>query len=204
MEIDIAIDNIKSMLQDRGDNIDEFVEHEVDVDREEFYNDKNITEFHTSNTTMIFALTKKLRRIILEEIKNASKGDVESFIQKYNKKKNFIIIISDDTVSSPIVQQLNTFDKILQKMGGSLQYFHIKNLLFDPTKHVLVPKHTKLSPEEVSTVMEKYLIKGKNQFPYIFHSDPIARWMGLKQGDVVQIDRYNENSGLSYYYRVCV
>jgi len=204
MEIDIAIDNIKSMLQDRGDNIDEFVEHEVDVDREEFYNDKNITEFHTSNTTMIFALTKKLRRIVLEEIKNASKGDVESFIQKYNKKKNFIIIISDDTVSSPIVQQLNTFDKILQKMGGSLQYFHIKNLLFNPTKHILVPKHTKLSPEEVSTVMEKYLIKGKNQFPYIFHSDPIARWMGLKQGDVVQIDRYNENSGLSYYYRVCV
>jgi len=204
MEIDIAIDNIKSMLQDRGDNIDEFVEHEVDIDREEFYNDKNITEFHTSNTTIIFALTKKLRRTILEEIKNASKGDTESFIQKYNKKKNFIIIISDDTVSSPIVQQLNTFDKILQKMGGSLQYFHIKNLLFDPTKHVLVPKHTKLSPEEVSTVMEKYLIKGKNQFPYIFHSDPIARWMGLKQGDVVQIDRYNENSGLSYYYRVCV
>jgi len=204
MEIDIAIDNIKSMLQDRGDNIDEFIEHEVDIDREEFYNDKNITEFHTSNTTIIFALTKKLRRIILEEIKNASKGDTESFIQKYNKKKNFIIVITDDTVSSPIVQQLNTFDKILQKLGGSLQYFHIKNILFDPTKHVLVPKHTKLSPEEVSTVMEKYLIKGKNQFPYIFHSDPIARWMGLKQGDVVKIDRYNENSGISYYYRVCV
>jgi DNA-directed RNA polymerase subunit H (RpoH/RPB5) len=204
MEIDIAIDNIKSMLQDRGDNIDEFVEHEVDIDREEFYNDKNITEFHTSNTTIIFALTKKLRRTILEEIKNASKGDTESFIQKFNKKNNFIIVISDDTVSSPIVQQLNTFDKILQKIGGSLQYFHIKNLLFDPTKHKLVPKHTKLSPEEISTVMEKYLIKGKNQFPYIFHSDPIARWMGLKQGDVVKIDRYNENSGISYYYRVCV
>ena len=204
MEIDIAIDNIKSMLQDRGDNIDEFVEHEVDIDREEFYNDKNITEFHTSNTTIIFALTKKLRRTILEEIKNASKGDTESFIQKFNKKNNFIIVISDDTVSSPIVQQLNTFDKILQKIGGSLQYFHIKNLLFDPTKHKLVPKHTKLTPEEISTVMEKYLIKGKNQFPYIFHSDPIARWMGLKQGDVVKIDRYNENSGISYYYRVCV
>ena len=204
MEIDIAIDNIKSMLQDRGDNIDEFVEHEIDVDREEFYNDKNIIEFHTSHTTMIFALTKKLRRSILEEVKTATKGDVSSFIEKYNKKMNFIIIISDDTVSSPIVQQLNTLDKTLQKMGGSLQYFHIKNLLFNPTKHRLVPKHVKLSPEEVSIVMEKYLIKGKSQFPYILHSDPIARWMGLKQGDVVRIDRYNENSGLSYYYRVCV
>jgi DNA-directed RNA polymerase subunit H (RpoH/RPB5) len=204
MEIDIAIDNIKSMLEDRGDNIDEFVEHEIDVDREEFYNDKNIIEFHTSNTTIIFALTKKLRRSALEEIKATLKGDVNNFIEKYNNKKNFILIVSDDTISSPVVQQLNLFDKFLQKIDGSLQYFHIKNILFNPTKHRLVPKHTKLSSEDVARVMEKYLIKGKTQFPYILHNDPIARWMGLKQGEVVQIDRYNINSGLSYYYRVCV
>ena len=52
--------------------------------------------------------------------------------------------------------------------------------------------------------MEKYLIKGKIQMPYILHSDVIAKWLGLKQGDVVKIERYNENSGVSYYYRVCV
>ena len=53
-------------------------------------------------------------------------------------------------------------------------------------------------------MMDKYLIKGKSQIPFILHSDAISKWMGLKQGDVVKIDRYNENSGLSYYYRVCV
>jgi len=52
--------------------------------------------------------------------------------------------------------------------------------------------------------MEKYLIKGKVQMPFILQNDVIAKWMGLRQGDIVKIDRYNENSGISYYYRVCV
>jgi DNA-directed RNA polymerase I, II, and III subunit RPABC1 len=93
---------------------------------------------------------------------------------------------------------------MLQKKGGTLQYFHIKNLLFNPTKHQLVPRHIKMTNEEVTEMMDKYLIRGKIQLPYILHNDPIAKWLGLKQGDVIKIERYNENSGLAYYYRVCV
>jgi DNA-directed RNA polymerase subunit H (RpoH/RPB5) len=202
MEIDIIIDNLKQMLLDRGDNIDEFEEHEVDIDREEFYYDKNVIEFHTLNTTIIFALTKKLRKSILEELKDTD--DLNNFVNKYNNKNNIILIFNNDTISTPIVQQLNKYDKMMQKKGGILQYFHIKNLLFNPTKHQLVPKHTKLTQEEVTELMEKYLIKGKIQMPYILHNDVIAKWLGLKQGDVIKIERYNENSGLSYYYRVCI
>lgn len=204
MEIDIIINNLKDMLVDRGDNIDEFEEHEVDVDREEFYMDKNFIEFNTSATTIIFALSKKLRKQILEELKEAASGDITDFTTKYNDKMNVILIFNNDTISSPIVIQLNKFDKLLQKKGGSLQYFHIKNLMFNPTKHELVPKHTKLSSDEVTAVMNKYLIKGKIQMPFILHNDVIAKWLGLKQGDVVKIERINENSGISYYYRVCV
>jgi len=204
MEIDIILNNLKEMLSDRGDNIDEFEEHEVDIQREEFYNDKGIIEFHTSNTTLIFALTKKLRMTILKELKDDAKSDISNFVAKYNDKLNIIIIFNNDTISAPIVQQLHVYDKMLQKKGGTLQYFHVKNLLFNPTKHQLVPKHTKLTNEQMTQVMEKYLIKGKIQMPFILHNDVIAKWMGLKQGDVVQIERHNENSGLSYYYRVCI
>ena len=43
MEIDKAIENLKSMLSElRGENIDEFDEHEADIDRQEFYNENNI------------------------------------------------------------------------------------------------------------------------------------------------------------------
>lgn len=204
MDIDIIIKNVKDMLLDRGDNIDEFDEHEVDIDREDFYNDKNVIEFQTSNTTIIFALTKKLRKTILEELKDSANDDIMNFVAKYNDKMNIILIFNNDTISTPILQQLSRYDKLLQKKGGTLQHFHIKNLLFNPTKHELVPKHIKLSTDEVTELIDKYLIKGKIQMPYILHNDVIAKWLGLKQGDVVKIERLNENSGVSYYYRVCI
>jgi len=204
LEIDIVINNLKDMLLNRGDNIDEFAEHEEDIDRSEFFNDKNIIEFHTSNTTLIFALTKKLRKSIFDELKECSNIDILNFTKKYNNKLNVILILNNDTISSPIIILLNKYDKMLQKKGGSLQYFQMRNLLFNPTKHELVPKHIKLSTDEVTDVMEKYLIKGKAQMPYILHNDIIAKWLGLKQSDVVKIERFNENSGVSYYYRVCI
>ena len=52
--------------------------------------------------------------------------------------------------------------------------------------------------------MNKYLIKSKLQMPIILKTDVIAKWHGLKQGDIVEIIRYNENSGKSYYYRCCI
>ena len=204
MEIDIIINNLKEMLIDRGDNIDEFDEHEVDIDRDEFYSEKKIVEFHTSNTTIIFALAKKIRKPFLEELKELASDDIMNFVEKYNNKLNIILVFNNDTISTPIIVQLNKYDKMLQKKGGTLQYFHMKNLMFNPTRHQLVPRHIKMTNEEVTEMMEKYLIKGKIQIPYIMHSDPIAKWLGLKQGDVIKIERYNENSGLSYYYRVCV
>lgn len=203
MEIDTVINNLKEMLLARGDNIDEFDEHEGDIDREEFYNDKDIIEFHTSDTTLIFALTKRLRKSIIDELKD-SEENINNFINKYNNKINIIIIFSNDTISSPLISQLNKFDKILQKKGGILQFFQIKQLLYNPTKHAIVPEHIKLTSTEVTNLMEQYMIKSKLQMPVIMHTDVVAKWLGLKQGDIVRINRYNENSGVSYYYRCCI
>lgn len=205
MEIDIVIENLKDMLESRGDNIDEFIEHSVDIRREDFYNDKDIIEFHTSNTTIIFALSKKLRTYIMDEFKN-NENNIDAIIKKYNNKKNIIIVFNNDTaLSTALISSLNKYDKIFQKnKEGMIQYFYLNQLLYNPTKHKLVPPHRKLSTIEADEIMEKYLIKSKLQMPYIMHNDVIAKWIGLKQGDLVEIKRYNENSGLSYYYRCCI
>ena len=200
MEIDNIIQNIKDMLVDRGDNIDEFDEHEADIDREEFYNDNNILEFHTDNTTIIFALTKNLRVNIIEQLKK-NKGNIETFVNTYNGKYNIILIFNNDILTTPTITQLNLIDKILQKKKGMLQFFQINELQFNPTKHQLVPPHRKLNPDETTEIMNKYLVKSKLQLPLILKTDRIAKWLGLKQGEVVEIIRYNENSGKSYYYR---
>jgi DNA-directed RNA polymerase subunit H (RpoH/RPB5) len=205
MEIDRAIENLKSMLSElRGDNIDEFEEHEVDIDRQDFYNESNIIQFQTSDTTIIFALTKKMRQDIIEQLKKASKANIDTFVNEYNGKYNIILIFGNDILTTPTITQLNLIDKILQKKKGMLQFFQLSELQFNPTKHQLVPPHRKLSADETTEIMNKYLVKSKLQMPIILRTDVIAKWLGLKQGDIVEIIRYNENSGKSYYYRCCI
>jgi len=205
MEIDRAIENLKSMLSElRGENIDEFEEHEIDINRQEFYNESNIIQFQTSDTTIIFALTKKMRQEIIEQLKKASKNNIDTFVNDYNGKYNIILIFGNDILTTPTITQLNLIDKILQKKKGMLQFFQLNELQFNPTKHQLVPPHRKLSVEETNEIMNKYLVKSKLQLPIILKTDVIAKWHGLKQGDIVEIIRYNENSGKSYYYRCCI
>ena len=202
MDITSIINNIKEMLVERGDDISLFEEHELSVDKEEYENDINIIEFQTSKTTVIFALTKKLRKYVMDELKNYE-GDINNFITKYGNKKNVILIFNNDTISQPVITQLNKYDKLFQKNDGQLQYFHAQQIMFNPTKHEYVPKHIKLSEKEANEFMNEYMIKSKLYMPFILHNDPIAKWLGLKQGDIVKIVRYNENSGVSFYYRSC-
>ena len=61
----------------------------------------------------------------------------------------------------------------------------------------------KLKDDEIAEFMKKYMIRSKLDMSRIYPSDPIAKWLGLKQGDIVKIIRYNENSGESFYYRSC-
>jgi DNA-directed RNA polymerase subunit H (RpoH/RPB5) len=202
MDIDNVIKNLKEMLVARGDDISLFDEHEASVDRDEFENDKNIISFQTSRTTLIFALTKKLRKNSIDDLKD-NDGSIEEYIKKHGNMKNIILIFNNDVISVPIMSQLNRYDKMFQKIGGQLQFFYTKQLMYNPTKHEYVPEHIKLTEEETACIMKSNMIRSKLYMPIILHNDPIAKWLGLKQGDVVKIIRYNENSGVSFYYRCC-
>jgi hypothetical protein len=190
------------MLKSRGDDITLFEEHEASIDKDKYESDSCCIEFETSNTTLIFALTKKTRKGILDELKDDD-ANMGNFINKHKGKQNIILIFNNDTVSLPLVSQLNKYDKLFQKNGGMLQYFQIKQLMFNPTKHNSVPPHIKLTENEVADFMKEYMIRSKLDMSRIYPTDPIAKWLGLKYGDIVKIIRYNENSGESLYYRSC-
>ena len=85
-----------------------------------------------------------------------------------------------------------------------LSFFPIKNLLSNPSHHVFVPSHRKLSSEEASTVMTRLSVDSKSKFPRIlFHSDMQARLLGLVPGDLVEIQRPSDTSGITTLIRVC-
>jgi|TARA_Y100000310_G_scaffold334530_1_gene414536 DNA-directed RNA polymerase subunit H len=71
---------------------------------------------------------------------------------------------------------------------------------FEVTKHELVPKHKKLSDSEKSKLFEKFNIKGK-ELPKISETDPAIASLGVKQGDIIKIERISKTAGTSDYYR---
>ena len=195
MEIDIIREHIKDMLEVRGDDVSYIEEHGDAVEKNRYFNE--IITLHTDNTTIFFALNKDL----LKEWKN-EESSADEMIETYGTKM-FIVIITDQP-SSTLMNQLNERDKQLQNLGGILQIFYTKELLYNPLKHTLVPKHEKMSQPEGKAIMEQYKIKNKTQMPGILKTDIIAKWLGLKHNDIVKITRYNETSGTYYYYRSCI
>ena len=206
MDIDIINKNIEEMLIDRGDDVSSFKEILLSLSKEDFESDKLVINVQTLNTTILYALSKNLRKNIINELKEKLKdGDnIKDFTNKYGGKNNIILVFNNESISTAVKSQLNKYDKIFQKNGGHLQYFSSQQLMFNPTKHEYVPKHTKLTEEEVKEFMKEYLTRSKMHMHIILQNDPIAKWIGLKHGDIVKIDRYNENSGESFSYRSCI
>ncbi|KAM3581871.1 DNA-directed RNA polymerases II 24 kDa polypeptide (RNA polymerase II subunit 5) [Umbelopsis sp. WA50703] len=108
------------------------------------------------------------------------------------------IIIFQQTMTS-------SANKVIQGMSAKyqLESFQEAELLVNITRHVLVPIHIVLSQEEKLTLLKRYRLK-ETQLPRIQQTDPVARYYGLKRGQVVKIMRNSETSGRYVSYRLCL
>lgn len=70
----------------------------------------------------------------------------------------------------------------------------------DLFSHELVPKHILLTKDEVEELLRTYKIK-PYQLPRIKESDPAARALNAKPGDIVKIVRRSPTAGQAEYYR---
>ncbi|BAB02760.1 RNA polymerase-like protein [Arabidopsis thaliana] len=141
---------------------------------------------------------------------------LEEFIEKYgdNMKRSLLLLSKLRKMMTMIrailvVQDIKAFSRqALVFLGAVYPIFHIevfqeKELIVNVKEHVFVPEHQALTTEE----KQKFLERKRTRFvvlPRIHVTDPIARYFGLKRGEVVKISRLSETSGRYITYRYVI
>ena len=118
----------------------------------------------------------------------------------YDASKDEIIIIHNEPHHDAFTAQAQ---RQWIKSKARVSFFPLKNILSNPAHHSFVPPHRKLMAEEAASVMRRLYAESK-AFPHIkFHADMQARILGLVPGDLVEIRRPSETSGITTLFRVC-
>lgn len=133
------------------------------------------------------------------ESKNFSKNDLKNIMQKiistYGDETINIILLLKEKENSAISKELS------KDMYKNVEIFLKKNMIFNVTKHIYVPKHILLNKEEELELLEKYnTTKGK--LPKLSKTDPIAKYYGMKNDQICKIIRKSPEVGEYVYYRL--
>jgi DNA-directed RNA polymerase subunit H (RpoH/RPB5) len=109
-----------------------------------------------------------------------------------------VMLAAADGESVVDVFHTNAYEQYTSK-GLRISFFRIASLVIHPSDHVLVPKHQKLSEDEIPFPKSE-----RHKLPFIrFHEDMQARVLGLVPRDIVKITRPSPASGEYIMYRIC-
>ena len=76
-----------------------------------------------------------------------------------------------------------------------VEIFHYKQLLYNPSRHDLVPKHEIIDRDDCPY--------SDDELPVIDVNDRMARYLGMIPKQICKITRTNTSCGTSIYYRIC-
>ena len=182
------------MLEDRGYEVSE---EDKNMNYEDFKNRLEENAIQLIATHRMNPVKMVYVAFILDA-KSFSKKDLVALKalmdEKYPTNEVTVIIVQDKQTPQIAKELLNDEYKLYE-------IFSMKNLMFNITHHEIVPKHILLNQEEIEMILKQYQTT-RAQLPKLLTTDPVAKYYGMKAGDVCKIIRQSPMTGESYYYRI--
>jgi len=124
--------------------------------------------------------------------------------EQFKTEEDEVLCIVDEKISNEAMFD-NQLDGLFKKMDNKYytQIFEISKLIINIMEHEFVPEHTIISKDEKQKLLERFDIATFTQLPIILKSDPVAKFIGMRRGDVCKIIRPSETSGRYEMYRYC-
>ena len=122
-------------------------------------------------------------------------------LEQMLKTDDVLIIIAKEPPNDTLINlltQIYADDKTYVTILG------ISQLQFNVLSHEMVPKHRKITNEEIVEFKKKYNITKNSEIPTISRFDPVAKAISLRPDDICHITRPSRTAITGDYYRLCL
>lgn len=116
------------------------------------------------------------------------------------KKTDELIVVGREIAN-------DSMEKYLRQIWSQHKYlitvFGLSSLQFNILNHSLVPSHRILNEKEVEEIKLKYNIMNDSQLPDISRFSPVAQAIGIRPGEICEIQRPSKTAVFAPFYRIC-
>lgn len=208
--------NIIDMIKDRGYNVNSIKKYNIDELKLllEAHLKAGFENLEKLSALDIFVENDNRKLIVKYKLDDRFKKtrklqtQIDNIYDEYELTKNdcLILLYNDNVIYKDDMKPSNIIIKYINKAfenGKFIQIYGLENFKINISKHIIVPKHTIVSKEKRNEVLQKYYTKIEN-LPRILREDPMAKYIGALPNDLIEIKVYNETSGFTTQYRLCV
>ena len=182
---EIALSTLQEMLTSRGLVSEKFEIVPTNMDGTKMYSFAGILIIFSTKT-----------RVSEKELNNFLSFAAE------NNFTSGIVIVSPSRPSESVMKVLIGHNA--QRDNVYVQIFDIRSLGFNISKHRKVPRHRIVKENEKPEIIKSYNLKSIDQIPKILSQDAMAKFIGARPGDVVEVMGLCETSADNLRYRYCV